>query len=147
MPRIFDPNQLTVTITAPAAGISHIVTGFARDTFVNITWDEDLFSEDIDLDGSLTRYKNNNYNAKLTLTLNQSSPSNSVLSTIMNVDRATSTGGFAIMVKDNNGDSLVSSTFAYIIAPPDLTFSTTGNNRDWVIRIGNAGVFVGGVNP
>lgn len=144
MAKTFDPNQLTVTLTA--IGISHIATGFARDTFVSIAWDEDLFNDDTDANGDLIRYKLNNYNAKLTLSLNQASPTNSILSTLMNLDRNVGTGGkFALMVKDNNGDTLISSSSSYILTLPTVAFGTTASNRDWIIRMENAVPFIGGI--
>ncbi len=145
MAKTFDPNQVTVTITG--LNLSHIVTGFVRDTFVSITWDEDLFNDDNDANNNLVRYKNNNYNAKLTLTLSQGSPSNEVLSNFMNLDRAVNIGGaFAIMVKDNNGGTLITSAYAYILTPPTVEFGTSASNRSWVIRMGDANGVIGGIN-
>lgn len=142
--KTFDPNQVTLTFNS--IGISHIATGFAKDTFINIEFDEDLFNDDIDANGNLIRYKINNYNAKLTLTLNQASITNSVLSTFMNLDRNLATGGaFAMMAKDNNGDTLITSAYSYVITLPTVTFGTTASNRDWVIRMGDAQAFIGGI--
>ena len=143
--KTFDPNQLTVTFTS--IGINHIGTGFAKDTFVSVEWDEDLFNDDMDANGNLIRYKINNYNAKFTLSLNQASITNNVLSTFMNLDKSLATGGaFGLMIKDNNGDSLITSAYSYILTLPTVTFGTTASNRDWVIRMSDAQIFIGGVN-
>lgn len=145
MAKTFDPSQLTVTITSPT--LSHIVTGFAKDTFVSVAFDEDMFNDDNDANGLLIRYKINNYNAKFTLTLNQASPTNSALSTLMNLDRSIGMGGaFALMIKDNNGDTLITSPYSYILTPPTVDFGTTANDRTWIIRMGDAAAFIGGIN-
>jgi hypothetical protein len=143
--KTFDPNQFTITLTG--LGISHVVTGFAQDTFLSWAFDEALWNDVNDANFNTTRFKRNNFNSKFTLTLSQASPSNDALSTFMNLDRQIdSTGAFAIMAKDNNGTTLITSAFAYILEAPTADVGTDNNNRSWVIRLTETGVFIGGIN-
>ena len=143
----FDINQLTITLISQAAGISHIVTGLARDTSVSVVMDEDLFNYDNDAHGNMVPYKNNNYNAKLTLTLHQSSPSSDILSIFANLDRGIGLGaGFSVLIKDNNSPTIISSAYAKVLSMGNIEFGTTASNRTWTILLGDAAIFVGGLS-
>jgi hypothetical protein len=143
----FDINQLTITLISTTAGISHIVSGLAKDTSVSVAMDEELFNYDNDAHGNITTYKNNNYNAKLTLTLHQSSPTNDVLSTFSNIDRGIGLGaGFSVLIKDNNSPTLISSAYSKVLSMGNIEFGTTASNRTWTILLGDAATFVGGLS-
>jgi len=143
----FDINQVTITLVSATAGISHIVTGLAKDTSISVTFDEDLFNYDNDANGNVFTYKNNNYNAKFNLTLHQGSASNDILSTFANLDKAVGVGGsFSVLIKDNNSPTLISSAFAKVLSMGNIDLGTTSTNRVWTILMGDAAVFVGGMN-
>jgi Protein of unknown function (DUF3277) len=138
--KTFDPNQLTMVF-----GTS-IMTGYADGTMLSIAFDEQRYNTEVDANGNSIRYKINNNNATITITLNQASPSNDVLSVYMNLDRQSDTGVFPISIKDNRGSSLFTSIGAYVESTPSVEFGTTGNNREWVIKATDVGFFVGGLN-
>lgn len=138
--KTFDPNQLTMIF-----GTS-IMTGYADGTMLSIDMDEQRYNTEVDANGNSIRYKINNNNATITLTLNQGSPSNDVLSLFVNLDRQSDTGVFPISIKDNRGSTLISSVGAYVEKTPTITFGTTGNNREWVIKATDVGFFAGGLN-
>jgi hypothetical protein len=144
--KTYDPNQFTLTVFSPTI-ISHIVTGFAKDTFINMQWDEDLFNDEVDANGNVVRYKLNNYNTMLTVSLTQGSISNGVFSNFMNADRTIASGGvFTLQMKDNNGDTLITSAASWIKTPPDTSFGTNNANRDWGIRMTETAIYIGGIN-
>ncbi len=135
----FDPNQLAVTIG------THIATGFAAGTMLTVTLDEQRYNTEVDAHGTSSRYKLNNNNATITLTLTQASPTNDVLSIFFNADRQADTGVFPITIKDNRGTSLISSLGCYVESTPSVSFGDTGNNREWVLKATDVGFFVGGL--
>ena len=139
-PKDFDPLQLSITLG------THIATGFAADTLLSVEMDSPLYNTEVDAHGNSYRYKINNYNATITLTLNQGSPTNDILSTFANLDRQSGIGVFPLTIKDNNSDSLYSTLGAYVEQIPTAAFGTTGNNREWVIKATNVGFFIGGTN-
>ncbi len=138
--KTFDPNQLTVSIG------SHTATGFAEGTMLSIDMDDQRYNTEVDANGNSIRYKINNNNATITLTLNQGSPTNDILSTFVNLDRQTDTGVFPMSIKDNRGSTLITSIGAYVEKTPTVDFGTTGNNREWVLKATEVGFFVGGLN-
>jgi hypothetical protein len=138
--KTFDPNQLAVIVG------THVATGFAEGTMLSIEMDEQRYNTEVDANGNSIRFKLNNNNATLTLILNQGSPTNDVLSVFENLDRQADGGTFPIMIKDNRGSTLINSLGAYVEKTPVVSFGTTGNNREWVIKATNVGFFVGGLN-
>lgn len=138
--RTFDPNQLAVTIG------NHIATGFAAGTMLSAEMDDNRYNTETDAHGNSIRYKVNNNNATITLTLNQASPTNDVLSVLQNVDRQSDLGVFPMTIRDNRGTTLITSLSAYVEKTPSVVFGDSGNNREWVIKATEVGFFAGGLN-
>lgn len=136
--KTFDPNQLTISIGA------HIASGFSPDTMLTVEMADVVFNTAVDANGNSYRYKVNNNDGIVTLSILDGSPTNNVLSTFYNTDRQTNAGTFYFMIKDNLGSTLIESAGAYVESVPPVSFGTDVNTRDWVIRITNAGWFVGG---
>jgi len=133
----FDPKQLSV-IVGP-----YIIKGFSE-TMISITRGTDAFSMIVGADGEATRVKSNDNSATITLTLQQGSPSNDVLSLIATADRLTSTGIFPFLLKDNLGNTVMTAASCFIAKVPDIVFGKTHNDRVWTIMTDDLVVFVGG---
>ena len=136
--RTVDPKNVIVTID----GIP--MSGYADGTFLEITADTQQFTKVVGADGTTTRVKSNNYGGVLTLTLSQSSPSNDVLSGLLNADRAANLGIFPILIKDLSGTTLIFSATGWIQQFPDSAWGTDINNRAWSIDLADIDILIGG---
>lgn len=136
--RTFDPKSIIITI----GGVP--MSGFADGTFLEITTDTQQFTKVIGADGYATRVKSNNYGGILTLTLSQTSPSNDILSALLNLDRFTNSGVVPILIKDLLGTSMFFSATGWIQQFPDFTFSNEIAERAWVFDLADVEMFIGG---
>ena len=137
--KVYDPNQVGVIV-----GVSPM-QGFAEDSMVTIDMEDSQYNLATDINGDPTRFKSNKSIAKITLRLTQSSPSNDILSALVELDRINNSGVFPLMIKDNNGSSLFTSTAAYIEQVPSVDFGNENKNREWVIVATNVSKFIGGI--
>jgi len=136
--KVYDSMQVGVIVgTTP-------INGLVADQAISIEVEDAQYALSTDLDGVSTRSRINKPLAKITLVLTQSSPSNDFLSTFVELDRINNSGIFPLMIKDNNGTSLFTSTAAYIEQVPTSNFAVETNTREWVIRATNITKFVGG---
>ena len=136
---LYSPSDVTVSI----AGI-HIATGFAADTFVNISKDIEPFEIQRAMDGSVQRIYKHDEGYKLDLTLAQSSQTNNVLSALYNIDTATRKGKFPVFVKDNKGSTTFFALTAWVNRIPDVSFGSTLATRTWTLQCTQASLTVGG---
>ncbi len=137
--KTYDPNELSIII-----GTSPIV-GFEEDSGVAIEFEDPQYEIHNDVHGNVARFRQNKNIGKVTLNLTQTSASNDVLSSWLEADRINNGGIFPVMIKDNSGTTLVSSTAAYIEQLPSIEFGNENKTREWVIILTNATKFVGGV--
>ena len=135
--RTYDPKQVIVTI----GGVP--MSGFSDGTFLEIDRNEPTWNTVVGADGLVTRGKTNNFSGTLTLTLKQSSPSNDVLSGFMAVDEATNAGIFPILVKDLSGNSIYFAGQAWVTQYANSTFDKNITDRQWVLTMAEADIFVG----
>lgn len=112
--------------------------------FLNISFNQDSFTEVEGVDGDVTWSALSSTLATMTVTLQGSSPSNDVLSGFHITDRATKLGTFAVFVKDNSGRDLFVSDAARIKKFPDMSKGKEVSSREWVISCANSQMFIGG---
>lgn len=134
----YDPAQIIVSI----AGIP--ISGYTDATFLEIVRNEDTWSMVTGADGYTTRGKTNNKSGQITLTLKQSSPSNDVLSGLMQLDELSNSGIFPILIKDISGNSTYFSGQGWIQSWPTSTFDKAITDRQWIIAVAELDLFVGG---
>jgi hypothetical protein len=142
----YSPNQLAVIITQDSTGVSHRLSGFSEDNIVSIERNMETFSMYVGSDNTSTRIANVNTSATMTVSLQQTSASNDVLSQLYENDRQTldSSGLFNITVTDLSGRSVYFSDQAYVASPPSSSFANSMQTREWVIHMPNSTLFLGG---
>jgi hypothetical protein len=142
----FSPNQVAVIITQESTGISHRLAGFSEDSIVSIDRNMETFSLYTGSDDSSTRIANVNTSATMTVSLQQTSASNDILSAIYERDRQTldSSGLFSITVKDLSGRSTYFAAEAYVASPPSSPFANSMQTREWQIHMPNSTILIGG---
>lgn len=134
----FDIRKLSLTIG------THIVSDFAAGSTVEVTADDDAYTTTPDANSNSNRYSKNNNNYTMTLPLDQASPSNDVLSGFFALDKLNNSGSFPLVMKDDNGTTLVSCLTAYIERPADASFGLEAVDKVWTIKLTEANYFVGG---
>jgi hypothetical protein len=121
------------------------MTGFGPDTFVNIEPNADLSTMQVGADGEVARSTGTNKTCRVTLTLQQTSTSNDVLSGLMEADALTGNGVFPLTVQDLRGRTVFMATQAWLSKRPAISFGAEADVRNWELTTGTpAAFFVGG---
>lgn len=139
-PQTYDPQKISVIVG------TQIVTGFEKGTFVEFEFDEDHLTKKVGIDGNVTRIKNGNFAGKLKMILQQGSPQNDYFSGLAILDRATGAGVVPVMVRDQNGTTLMSSAAAWVPKIPKIAFADETTPREWILDTAQAFVHLGGLN-
>ena len=137
----YDPRKIVVTCGGS------IITGYADGTFVSFERINDAFTTTTGADNLTTRTKTNDKSATLTLTLQQTSISNDVLSAFYNLDETGNAGIFSVSIKDVLGTTLVTARAGWIRKLPVIEYGNELSNREWVIDCADTIVTAGGNVP
>jgi len=140
MAKIFDPSQFNVVIGGAT------MQGFSEDTMCEFEFESESMSDVVGVDGEVSRSKNMDRRAKLTISLMQTSDSNDILSAIYNASRVGTNGGdiVACRVEDTNGRLVIAGPECWIMDTPKPSYGKTAKEYQWVIRIANCDAFFGG---
>ena len=122
------------------------MSGFADGTFVTVARDEDIFAKVTGADGEVSRAKSNNRSGSLSLTLQQTSMSNDILSAIALTDEVSNAGVVPVLVKEIGTSTILMSGEGWVKKMPDAVFSKDVENREWVLDLATLNMFEGG-NP
>ena len=136
----YDPKKIVVTVGGAP------VTGYADGTFVNFERTNDAFSMVTGADNLTTRTKRNDKSGTLTLTLQQTSPSNDLLSTFANLDETDNVGVFSLQVKDAIGTTVVNAPAAWVRKFAPIERGNELSNTEWTIDCADSTITVGS-NP
>jgi len=139
--KTFDPKQLSVVVGG------HIVQGYADGTFVECARNNDTFTRAGGADGEQTRFKSNDRSGTVTITLMQSSTSNSILEGYAIADESENGGIVSIIVKDNNGTEICSAAYAWVQKPADKAHAKENSDRTWIFETGELVFTGGGIAP
>jgi len=121
-----------------------IMSGFVDGSFVKVARSEAPFKQDTGIDGEATHVKSNNLSGTVSITLQQTSLTNQLLSAIHEADMVANAGVYPLTVKDNNGYDLHFSPAARIEGPPEANYSGDVEGREWVILCGVLNMNLGG---
>lgn len=140
MTKTYDPKQVVVTFL----GVP--LQGFADGTFITITPSAERFTKAVGADGEVARGKSNDNTSEVTLTLIQTSESNTYLSSVQLADRTTNAGAGPLSIADLQGQSLFFTESAWIRQEPDVEYAKEVGERAWVFDTGqSASNVVGGI--
>ncbi|MDV3143250.1 MAG: DUF3277 family protein [Sweet potato little leaf phytoplasma] len=142
----YRPKDLSIVISNETLGISHIVGGFSEDAIVNIERGADGFALYVGSDNFTTRVENANDSGNVTITLQQSSPSNDFLQALYNGDRGSRNDDYvcSILIKDNSGRTMFFSDEAWVGMQANANFSNSLQTREWVFQCAHLQSYVGG---
>lgn len=112
---------------------SHIVTGFADDSFISLEESSDGVSVVSGADGELARSVDPSELFTLKLSLQQQSRSNQWLNKMYYADKKSESGTFSVNMKDLLGKDTFVADVAWVAKPPTVTKGKTQNNLEWTI--------------
>jgi hypothetical protein len=120
------------------------IKSLAESDAVKVERDTATFTDTVGIDGSVTRSKSSDRRGKITVKVQQTSTDNDYLSACALIDEKSAAGVMPIMIRDQNGTTLVFAEQAWIEKPADISFGKEAGEREWVFRCAKLDVFVGG---
>ena len=135
---VYSPEDVKVLIGVGA------VDGFALNSIVSVAKVNSTYVSKINSDGSVSRTHKGDNVYNVAISLSNASEWNQVFTYMMLVDRATQMGKFPVLIKDDQGTSLLVSPTSWIEKLPDSSFTTEVDTRDWLICCSHAIFNVGG---
>lgn len=138
----YDPASVIVTWG------SLTLSGFAPDTFANVERAEDAVVTTVGADGFGCHVINRNRSGTVTVTLMQSSLTNSALSRLANLDEQTGDVSYPLVVKDIRSDATLCVAHASKIKKmPASSFGKELGTREWAFTSTRIDISVGGNLP
>jgi len=134
--RAFDPKSVKVTV----AGVN--IVGFSEEK-VTVERANNSWELNVGCDGEATRVKSNDLSGTITLTLQQTSPSNDFLTTVFYNDQ-NNDECVKIEIVDSSGKSKIIADKAWVEKMPDATYAKAHSDRQWVFRTNNVGYYLAG---
>jgi structural protein KPP10_ORF10 len=135
----YDPAQVSFSlVVAAAAGLE--VSAISADdygegTFITVSRARPMWSKRVGSTGAVTRSKSNDRSGSVTLMLEQGSAINDLFTKLAAADDATNAGIAALLIKDQNGNDLVSGKNAWVVGPPDQVKANEAGTVSWVLDV------------
>lgn len=137
--RTYNPSRVVIIMN----GLP--MSGFADGTFLNVTMAADGVVTQVGADGEIARAVNTDRRCTVTITLQQTSPSNAFLSGLFEMDTLTCGGTIGpILVQDLCGSTLFMAAQAWVVKPADMEFAKEVGTRAWQIETGAPSVYLVG---
>ena len=127
----YDPKQVTCALG------SHIVSGWADDSFITIEPVGDGISYVQGCDGEIARSVDPSTMYTVKLSVLQASATNAYLNKQLEKDRTNGTGTFPITVKDILGSEKFYGSVAWVSKAASWQRGKAQNNREWEITVGH----------
>ena len=138
--RTFSPEETVLTVNGVPIG------GFTDGTGITVRRSSDSFTKKSGMKGVVSRAKTADKSGEIVITLAQTSPSNDVLSALVALDEAQSTGVVPVQVADLSGRSVYATAKAWIRKPAEGSFGKEISDRQWTLDCADLFMFSGG-NP
>lgn len=124
----YDPNNVTVVFGGA------LIDGFADGSFVNVEYNNDLFSLSVGADGEASRSKSNDRSARVTVTLMPGSTGNLILNAAIRLDEATNGGVVPLLVTDLSTGTTFAAEGCWVTKDPGSDFQTEAQTVEWVLE-------------
>lgn len=140
------PSQLTVVVSIPDTGGTHVITDFSEDSAIDIERGNPAWTWSPSLSGGGSYVHNADETATVTLHLQQTSESNDVLSRIVRYDqnKFRGEGIISVAIADNSGRTALFSTMARVSMMPNQSFGSDVATLDWQLIMPYSDWHVGG---
>lgn len=109
------------------------ITGFGEDSFLRLSWDEDVFTKHVGANGTLALTKSADETGTIEVELMATATDNIVLGAIEKAQRAaTASVAFSnFEISDPSGNALAVAINAYIMSRPDVDLGSDQNTKVW----------------
>ncbi|QEP53212.1 putative tail tube protein [Acinetobacter phage BS46] len=141
------PSALTIVINHPATNTTHVIGGYSQDSSVSIEFPDETWTETVGIDGRTTRTHRLDKTYRATISLDQTSRSNDVLSAIARFDEQDLTGIqgiFTCTITDKSGRSYIYSSECFVKKPQTQEFGSSTSTREWMIVLAGSDSWIGG---
>ena len=128
----YNPKEVTIALG------SHIVTGYAEDSFISIEPNGDGITKKVGCDGEIVRSISPDKTYVIKLNVLYQSASNSYLQAQFDRDVDTGDAMFPVLIKDLKGGMVFSAAQAWVVKPAVRGFGKESGNREWEIHTGEA---------
>ena len=126
--KTYSPDKIIITVGP------HVVSGVGPDTFLTIEAMTDGVTSEAGAYGDVARAMSLDTRHEITITLQQTSDSNTVLSGLYQADRVSSGGGvFPVLVTDLRGQTLFGGQ-GWVRKQATSTFAAGLEAKEWVIE-------------
>jgi hypothetical protein len=144
LPSTYAPNDVTVLISKDS--YTHVIGGYSEDSMVSVEPNSPRFEKYTGADNTSTRIYRADTSAMVTLSIQQTSFSNDILSQLhlSDIETLDATGYFQLTVKDNSGRTVFSTSSAFISTIPTIAYSNSMEIREWVIETFDTDTYLGG---
>ena len=143
----YSPEAVNVIISV--GDFTHQVTGFVEGTFISASRLVAASEPYIGSDLSGGRVKRRNRSMNVTVSLHQYAQSNYVLQALQRADEGDDGNTYvaSMTIKDQSGQTMFFSSQTIIATTPDVTLSSTTEQRDWTFFMFNTDNYIGGNTP
>lgn len=135
---VYSPEDVKVLIGVSA------VDGFDIDDVVSITKVNEVYTQKINSDGSVSRTHKGDNVFNVAISLSAASEWNQILTHLVTVDRLTQMGKFPVFIKDQQGESLFTSPTSWVEKIPDTDYTTSIGTRHWLLCCSHGVLNLGG---
>ena len=132
MVRTYNPKEVSIALG------THIVTGYADDSFVTIDPNGDGVTKKVGCDGEVVRSISPDATYIVKVVVLQQSDTNSFLQNRLSQDRKDGTGTFPVLIKDLKGGMVFSADVAWPVRSASRGYGKESANREWEIQTGEA---------
>ena len=120
------------------------ITGFGESDMVNVERDAAKFIKTVGADGRGSRSHNCSNAGQTTITLQQTSQANDILTSLLMADENTLLGQFPVSIEDLNGTTNIIGADCWITGPPATPLNAEITDRVWIIDVADLTMFIGG---
>lgn len=117
---------------------SHMVSGYAEDSFITIDPNGDTVTKKVGVDGEIVRSISTDKTYIVKISLMQTSKTNTFLQEKLQQDRDTGDGVFPVLIKNLKGGLLFEAECAWSKGTPSRSFGKEAGTREWEIHTGEA---------
>ncbi len=122
--KTYNPKQVTISLG------THLVTGYAEDSFVAIEASGDGVSKKVGCDGEIVRAIGPDDTYAIKLSLLQTSKTNKWLQKKFTKDQTSGNGMFSVLINDLKGNVEFSASYAWVAKPAGRGWGKDSNNRE-----------------
>ena len=129
--KTYNPKQVNVILG------THIVTGYAEDTFVTVDPNSDGVSKRVGCDGEVVRSISPDDTYVIKLALLYGSPTNTFLQNRLDQDLKTGDGMFSLSIVDNKGGTMFHALNAWPVRAASRGYGREAPGCEWEIHTGS----------